>query len=480
MPSRMITGCGVQTGEQSEPEVTSEQKAALSDDELTAKALNAYIYGYTLVVYNQFKKRQTNVAAPDDLRGIAPINQLAFAPLRTSASQGFPLSNVDTLQTFGWLDLTVEPMVLQVPNMGARYYLLPIQDAWGNVIASPGSRTTGQGAQSYVIVGPNFHQPLPDTLTPIYAPTSIAVVLGRTEVGPGDDYAVADALRRQTTLVPLSSYGQPYTPPPGVVDPTVSTLPPAIAVGSMDVVTFFDTLAELLIHNPPVLPADAPILVDVAMTIAHLRQPDKVTLLASIPQLAASRMATMYPALGYDVNGWRVWPNNIAAFGTDYDTRAAMTRYAAGTNLVADTVYPQASTDSSGQLLNGANAYTIHFEPGLTPPVHGFWSITMYNQNNLLVANPANIYAVGNHRSPLQYNPDGSLDLYVQSAEPASGTSNWLPAPAANYTVTLPNGTAGTPGSFNVMMRMYWPNDTDPSILDRTWQPPPLQITPVH
>jgi hypothetical protein len=104
----------------------------------------------------------------------------------------------------------------------------------------------------------------------------------------------------------------------------------------------------------------------------------------------------------------------------------------------------------------------------------------MYNQNSLLVANPANIYAVGNHRTPLQYNPDGSLDLYVQSTEPASGTSNWLPAPDANYTVTLPNGTPGTPGSFNVMMRMYWPNDTDPSILNRTWQPPPLQITPAH
>jgi len=99
----------------------------------------------------------------------------------------------------------------------------------------------------------------------------------------------------------------------------------------------------------------------------------------------------------------------------------------------------------------------MHFEPGKWPPVNAFWSLTMYNDRQFFVDNPIDRYAIGD-RDALQPNPDGSLDLLIQH-EPPTSDSNWLPAPA---------------GSFNLMLRMYWPKQ---EALDATWQPPAVQRT---
>jgi hypothetical protein len=63
----------------------------------------------------------------------------------------------------------------------------------------------------------------------------------------------------------------------------------------------------------------------------------------------------------------------------------------------------------------------------------------------------------GKHRdrSPLKYNADGSLDLYIQNEQPAGGKeANWLPAPE---------------GPFSLTMRIYWPKA---SFLDGSWKIP--------
>ena len=113
--------------------------------------------------------------------------------------------------------------------------------------------------------------------------------------------------------------------------------------------------------------------------------------------------------------------------------------------------------DGDGQPLNGANKYVVHFDKGQTPPVNAFWSLTMYNAKQAFVANPINRYAIGD-RDKLKFNPDGSLDIYVQHDSPGKDKeSNWLPADA---------------GSFNVVMRMYWPKET---AFNGTWTPPPIK-----
>ena len=93
------------------------------------------------------------------------------------------------------------------------------------------------------------------------------------------------------------------------------------------------------------------------------------------------------------------------------------------------------------------------------PPVHAFWSLTMYNDKQLFAANPIDRYAIGD-RDKLAFNPDGSLDLYIQRESPGQGKeSNWLPAPAT--------------GTFTMNFRLYWPK---PEVLDGSWVPPGVKL----
>lgn len=161
--------------------------------------------------------------------------------------------------------------------------------------------------------------------------------------------------------------------------------------------------------------------------------------------------------MGAAVNGWRIPKKNIAAFGTDYDTRAFIALIALGANLPEDALYPTTFVDGQGHLLNGGNRYVLHFDAGLTPPVNTFWSVTMYDQDSFFVENPIHRYAISSWM-PLKRNADGSLDIYIQHESPgADEEGNWLPAPE---------------GAFNLTLRMYWPKAEKPSILDGTWTPP--------
>ena len=128
-------------------------------------------------------------------------------------------------------------------------------------------------------------------------------------------------------------------------------------------------------------------------------------------------------------------------------------------NTKEEAMYPVYYTDSTGRPLNGANRYILHFAPGQLPPVHAFWSLTMYNDRQLFADNPIDRYAIGD-RDDLAFNPDGSLDLYIQRASPgADKDSNWLPAPQS--------------GSFTMNLRLYWPSF---EVIDGRWSPPPVTL----
>jgi hypothetical protein len=241
----------------------------------------------------------------------------------------------------------------------------------------------------------------------------------------------------------------------------------------MDVKTFFDILAQQLKINRPPMNQDHRAVHNVRVVEEALEDPANVAKLANLPDLAEARMQADFAARSTQVNNWDITNFNTGAFGTDYDLRAGTARDAIGAVLAVDAVYGLTAVDGSGNPLNSSNNYTIHFAPGLTPPANTFWSVTMYGEAGFLVQNLAHVYSIGS-QEPIQFNADGSLDLFLQSTAPASGTSNWLPAPAPSYVDTLPDGTLGTPGSFNVVMRLYGPRTTDPSIFDGTWQPPSI------
>jgi hypothetical protein len=186
--------------------------------EAVSTANDAYIYGYPLVTMDMTRKRFTNVASPDAAH--APMGQLL--KLRTYPAvdnHAVTAPNADTLYTTTWLDLSKEPWIFGIPDMGDRYYLMPMLDGWTDVFQVPGKRTTGGKAQKYAITGPGWSGTLPTGVTEYRSPTNMVWILGRIYcTGTPQDYAAVHALQDKFTLVPLSSYGKPYTPAPGVVD----------------------------------------------------------------------------------------------------------------------------------------------------------------------------------------------------------------------------------------------------------------------
>ena len=160
--------------------------------------------------------------------------------------------NVDTLYSFAWLDLSKEPLILSVPDTHGRYYLMPILDAWTNVIASPGKRTTGTKAGTFGIVGPDWKGALPPGVKELRSPTNTAVIAGRTQANGPADYAVVNAIQDQYTLTPLSAWGKSYAPPRGRIDPTVDMkTAPVDQVNGMSATVFFKTLAALMKETLP-------------------------------------------------------------------------------------------------------------------------------------------------------------------------------------------------------------------------------------
>jgi hypothetical protein len=157
-----------------------------------------------------------------------------------------------------------------------------------------------------------------------------------------------------------------------------------------------------------------------------------------------------------NINGW-MFDSVTGVYGTDYLNRAFVTAIGLGANRIQDAVYPTSLKDEHGSEYNGTNKYAMHFPKGQLPPTQGFWSITMYDANYFFIANALNRYSISARQS-LKANADGSVDLYIQNQSPgADKESNWLPAPA---------------GKFILMLRMYWPDETPPSIIDGSWKPP--------
>ena len=152
-----------------------------------------------------------------------------------------------------FFDVGKEPWVLSIPDMKGRYFLFPMLDGWTTVFQVPGKRTTGTGAQTYAITGPGWKGTLPAGVKEYKSPTNIVWLLGRIYcTGTPEDYAEVHKLQDECKLVPLSSYGKPYTPPPGTVDPSID-MKTAVReqVNRMDAVAYFTLLCKLMKDNPP-------------------------------------------------------------------------------------------------------------------------------------------------------------------------------------------------------------------------------------
>ena len=442
---------------------------ALTPDEAKAIAEEAYIYGYSLISVEMSRKVITNVEKPITTR--APMGQ--FANLReypTAAFRDVTAPNADTLYSNAFVDVSEEPWVVSWPDMGDRYYVWEFYDAWVPVVFDPGSRTTGQKAQTYAITGPGWSGTLPDGVKEVKFPTSTVWILARTySTGTPEDYKAVWALQDQFKLYPLSSWGKEYTPPPGKVDPTIDMKRSVRAsVNALDAEQFFGWMAELMKDNPPA-PEDAPIVAKIAkigivpgekFDLAKF-EPGVAEAIKAAPAAAWAKIDAYTAKSGVVKQGWLI-NLKIGHYGTDYMARAWLSAFGIPANAPKDAVYPVGLTDADGQPLDTSkNDYVIHFaSKDDLPPAQGFWSLTMYDSEYFFIPNALNRYTLS-ERNDLKSNADGSIDLYLQKDNPGPDKeSNWLPAPD---------------GKFIPMFRLYWPKETSPSVLDGTWWPPVIQ-----
>lgn len=424
-------------------------------------ASDAYVYGYPLVTMEMTRRVITNVAAPVGTR--APMGTLIKLRAYPDASyRDVTAPNADTLYTTAFFDVGDEPWVVSVPDMKGRYYLLPFLDGWTEVFQVPGSRATGTGAQTYLVTGPGWSGTVPDEMVQLKSPTSIVWMLGRIYcTGTPEDYAEVHALQDQFKLFPLSSLGKPYTPPAGKVDPSIDMKTPVRdQVNAFSATDYFTLLADLMKRNPPLAKdADA---------LARFKAIGLVAGEAFDPKAIKPRWEKRLPQLSFDrimlhfkdshgdveqVNGWG-YTIKTGSYGTDYLQRALITAIGLGANRPQDAVYPTSLEDKDHRAYDGRKRYELRFAPGQLPPVKGFWSLTMYDENYFFVANPINRYAISLRDKPT-FEADGSLVISIGHENPGEGRqANWLPAPA---------------GKFYLMLRLYWPDENDPTILNGSW-----------
>jgi len=441
--------------------------SALSPADAQEIAAEAYIYAYPMVLMEVTRRVSTNVASGgpgSDFR--APMNQFAHAPVFPDDKfDRVVRPNADTLYSSLWFDVSREPIVISVPDSGGRYYLLPALDMWTDVFMSPGTRTSGNGAQQFAIVGPNWRGKLPAGMRAYVSPTSVGWMIGRTQTNGVADYASVRKFQSGLKAVPLSALGNPsYVPPKATFDPKLDMSAPVEQVARMDAATYFATFARFLKDNPPHA-NDYPILDRIARIGLVPGEPFDVSRLPAEVQAAvraapAAGQKQIGKALSHSgsvANGWRMISNPIGTYGTDYLRRAVIAYAGLGANTVEDAFYPLALTDADGKPLDSAAKYVIHFDKEQLPPARAFWSLTMYNDRQFFAANSIHRFAIGD-RDALKFNPDGSLDLTIQRDPPNDAAVNWLPAPAA--------------GIFTMNLRLYLPGTT---VLDGTWKPPVIR-----
>ncbi|MFF2555948.1 DUF1254 domain-containing protein [Nocardia sp. NPDC058058] len=429
-------------------ESSSGTTASKANEDDAAGAADAYVFGYPLVIMDV--TRETS----------APANRFENSrTLPDAANRSLVRPNQDTLYSKAWLDLRAEPVVVQVPAMEAgRYWLMQVMDMWTNVAQNPSSVrpqvTSGAatGPFTYVFTPPGWTGTLPPELTRMALPTPQAWMLGRIEVNGAADLPAVHAVQDQLKIAPLSAWLRD----PGSSNPTAEAPAPADPVdivAKMDGRTYFDRMNALMAIDAPAA-ADAPALQRFAtIGIAPGGTADKL----SAAQLNAAvttgqqRVTDYHDASTTTIKDWN-FPGVAGRYGTNYDQRAYVARMGLGGNVPEDAIYPTYYGTADG----AHSTFHIHFAPGQLPPVDAFWSITAYAADGFLIPNPAGVYSVG-HQTPVTQNPDGSVDIIVQNAQPTPelAPANWLPIPQT--------------GKFTLTLRLYAPK---PTAIDHTWQPP--------
>lgn len=428
-------------------------------------AKDAYLWAWPMV--NAFNRRASFAKAPEPgLNGgilpVAPVGYVSMLHDYISPMQRWVAHpNQDVVYGFGFGAVDDEPVVLQIPNFGNRFWVYALYDARSDEFSKLGKQY-GTKPGNYLVVGPNWKGKVPVGITEvIHSPTEFVAMGPRIFVNDdAADQAALQTVLNQVVIYPLSKYdGKMKT-----VTWKDSPHFPSTNTGSSEIkwvepTTFFDQLPEILDKVPPMPGEEARYSAIRAMLAAAKADPEiKKAIDAAAVETEEQVVKPMFDfkTNGQILpNGWNT-PANGARWGYDYLTRTATAKSNMYVNQPEETRYFFVEVDKEGQRLNGNNNYTITFPKGETPPVNGFWSLTMYDPQHFFAKNASERYSVGTKNlKGMKYNDNGSLTIYVQHATPGKDKeSNWLPAPNSDFEMTI---------------RTYWPKE---AVLNKTWTPP--------
>jgi hypothetical protein len=428
--------------------------------------VEAYTYLYPLISMDVTRLAATNIE-PGKLPGRGPANTFwHFRAFPTADFRAVVRPNFDTLYSSAWLDLTQGPVIVSAPDTQGRYYLLPMIDMWTDVFAVPGKRTSGTQAGNFGIVPRGWTGALPAGVARIEAPTPYVWIIGRTQTNGIQDYDAVHKVQAGYKITPLAQLGKTPEAAAVKIDPNIDmTTPPLDQVNHMPAAKYFAYGAALMKLHPPHITDWSTIarLKRIGIELGKdfdLEQADPVVKRA-LERAATDGLKAMYakiPTVARVVNGWSMNTDTMGVYGDYYLKRAIIALIGLGANQPEDAVYPINLGDSGGKPLDGAKKYVLHFGKEELPPAEAFWSVTMYDEQGFQVANAINRFAIGD-RDALKYNADGSLDIYIQNANPGPDKeANWLPSP--------PSGTLG------VTMRLYAPKV---AVLNGSWAPPAIK-----
>jgi hypothetical protein len=444
---------------------TATKLGAVSPQEARQIAKDAYIYGFPLV--DSYRIQHAYFVDHENPEYKAPWNQIRNIPrVFTPDDKAVQTPNSDTPYSMLGADLRAEALVLTVPPIEKqRYFSVQLIDLYTFNFDYVGSRATGNDGGSFLIAGPNWQGKTPQGVKKVIrSETEFVLAAYRTQLFNPGDLDNVKKVQAGYKVQTLSEFlGQP-TPNPAPAIDFIKPLTPETQKTSLE---FFNIL-NFVLHFCPTHPSETELMArfaKIGIGGGKTFDPEKLSpeMKAAIEQGVADAWAD-FGGLVKQFDAGKVTSGDV--FGTrEYLKNNYLYRMGAAVmgifgNSKLEAMYPIYGVDADGKKLDGANAYTLHFAPGKLPPVHAFWSLTMYElPASLLVANPINRYLINSPMLPdLKRGADGGVTLRIQHNSPgADKESNWLPAPS---------------GPFVMFLRLYWPA---PAALDGTWKQPPLQ-----
>jgi hypothetical protein len=434
-----------------------------------AMAEFAYLWGWPLV--NMANRRASIIQAPvpgliGGIVPVAPRGRIAMLVDYVAPEETFvTCPNQDVVYGNGFFALDVEPVVIQVPDFGDRFWIYALYDGRSDqcgYLGKPYNTRPG----FYLLAGPNWRGSIPAGINEVVrSSTEIANAIPRIFLNDtAEDRTAIRPLVNRVVACPLAEFdGQmktvDYAAPPHFPTPTSSS-----DAGETKWVVpekFFEQFPAVLDDIAP-LPGEEAIYTNFRqlMNAAHANPAIARLLTDAAIQSERGIVAPLFQWRRNGVPTGNNWNRSShgAEFGVDYFARLSTAKSSMFANRPSETQYFFTDLDAAGDQLQGANNYSVTFAAGQTPPVKGFWSLTLYNDKHLFHPNSLNRYSLGTKNTTLERNSDGSLTLYAGKDDPGGErTANWLPAPD---------------GTFSLFIRAYWGEEP---ILDGSWQPPKIE-----